>query len=293
MKRKPPQAESLFAAYFELIKPSITFLILVSTALGYYLGSGGLDDVGKFLLTLIGSGLVSSGAGALNHYAEQETDQLMNRTKSRPIPTGLIPEKDALIFGIGLTLGGTALLYFFINNLTATLALATALLYLFVYTPLKKMTWLNTSIGAIPGAIPPLGGWVAATGQLDPEAWILFAILFLWQHPHFYAIAFMCKNDYTQANLKMLPVLEEDGRRTNRQIIWHSLLLIPVSIMPSYIGILGMTYFWGALFLSLSYFLSGFPLVKNYSLENAKFLLKVSVIYLPGLFGMIILDKVV
>jgi protoheme IX farnesyltransferase len=241
----------------------------------------------------MGSGLVSSGSGALNHYAEQDLDKLMNRTKSRPIPSGLISSNNAFIFGIFLTLLGTIILYLWVNELTAILALSTAILYLFVYTPLKRLTWLNTSIGAIPGAMPPLGGWVAATGQLDPEAWILFAILFLWQHPHFYAIAFMCKEDYARANFQMLPVLEKDGKRTNRQIIWHSLLLIPVSVMPSYIGILGIKYFWGALILGLGYFISGFPLVKNYSLENAKLLLKVSVIYLPALFILIIVDKLI
>ena len=185
------------------------------------------------------------------------------------------------------------MLYIFINQLTSILALSTALLYLFIYTPLKKLTWLNTSIGAIPGSIPPLGGWVAATGKLDAEAWILFAILFFWQHPHFYAIALMFREDYKKANLKMLPVLELDGKRTNRQIIWHSLLLIPVSVMPSYIGILGMTYFWGALILSVVYMAAGFPLINNYSPDNARLLLKTSVFYLPALFGMIIVDKIV
>ena len=293
MKRIPQKAETLFGAYLELTKPSITFLILVSTALGYYLGGDGINDYRQFLITLIGSCLVSSGAGALNHFAEMESDQMMDRTKYRPLPGGMISPESAMAFGIALTLIGTGLLYIFINQLTSVLALATALLYLFIYTPLKKLTWLNTSIGAIPGSIPPLGGWVAATGKLEAEAWILFAILFFWQHPHFYAIALMFREDYKKANLKMLPVLELDGKRTNRQIIWHSLLLIPVSVMPSYIGILGMTYFWGALILSMGYMVAGFPLIKNYSLDNARLLLKTSVFYLPALFGMIILDKIV
>ena len=292
MKRIPKKAETLFGAYLELTKPSITFLILVSTALGYYLGGDGITDYRQFLITLIGSCLVSSGDGALNHFAEMESDQMMDRTKYRPLPGGMISPGNAMAFGIALTLIGTGLLYIFINQLTSVLALATALLYLFIYTPLKKLTWLNTSIGAIPGSIPPLGGWVAATGKLDAEAWILFAILFFWQHPHFYAIALMFREDYKKANLKMLPVMEVDGKRTNRQIIWHSLLLIPVSVMPSYIGILGMTYFWGALILSVGYMAAGFPLIKNYSLDNARLLLKTSVFYLPALFGMIIIDTI-
>ena len=165
-------------------------------------------------------------------------------------------------------------------------------MYLFIYTPLKKLTWLNTSVGAIPGSLPPIGGWVAVTGRLDPEAWILFAILFFWQHPHFYAIALMFKDDYKKAGLKMLPVMEPDGSRTNRQIIWHSFLLIPVSVMPVYIGILGMIYFWSAIILGVGYLISGFILAKQYSFDNARFVLRVSVFYLPILFFSIMIDKI-
>jgi protoheme IX farnesyltransferase len=291
MKRIPKKASSVREAYFELTKPSITFLILISTALGYYLGGDGIGDYGKFLLTLVGSCLVSSGAGALNHFAEMESDWLMERTNKRPLPTGIIDPHHARSFGLFLIIFGTGILYLYINVLTSVLALITTLLYLFVYTPLKKLTWLNTSIGAIPGSIPPLGGWVAATGSLDPEAWVLFAILFLWQHPHFYAIALMYREDYEKADLKMLPVVEPDGKRTNRQIIWHSTLLIPVSLVPVYMNILGMIYFYGALFLGICYLLSGFLLTKNFSMDNARSLLRMSVIYLPALFVTILMDK--
>ncbi len=291
MRRTPKQATSIGEAYFELTKPSITFLILISTALGFYLGGDGIQDHVKFLITLLGSCLVSSGAGALNHFAEMESDWLMERTKKRPLPTGLIEPDNARIFGLGLTLIGSGLLYFYVNLLTSILALITTLLYLFVYTPLKKITWLNTSIGAIPGSIPTLGGWVAATGSLEPEAWVLFAILFLWQHPHFYAIALMYKDDYKKASLKMLPVVEPDGRRTNRQIIWHALLLIPVSLVPVYMNTQGLIYLYGALFLGVCYLISGFLLTKKFSMENARSLLQMSVIYLPALFIIILLDK--
>ena len=291
MRRIPKQASSIFEAYFELTNLSITFLILISTALGYYLGGDGIEDYLKFIVTLFGSCLVSSGAGALNHFAEMESDWLMERTKKRPLPTGLIEPDNARIFGLVLTFIGSGLLYFYINPLTSVLALMTTLLYLFIYTPLKRITWLNTSIGAIPGAIPPLGGWVAATGSLDPEAWVLFAILFLWQHPHFYAIALMYRDDYKKASLKMLPVVEPDGRRTNRQIIWHALLLIPVSLVPVYMNTQGLIYLYGALFLGISYLISGFLLTKNFSMENARSLLQMSVIYLPALFIIILLDK--
>ena len=293
MRREPKKASSIKEAYYELTKPNITFMILISTAVGYFIGGNGISDYQHFILTLLGSCMISSGAGALNHFAESESDKVMYRTSLRPIPAGIISSKNAMIFGVALILIGSALLYSFINPLTCVLALITALMYLFVYTPLKKLTWLNTSIGAIPGSLPPIGGWVASTGSLDPEAWILFAILFLWQHPHFYAIALMFKDDYKKAGLKMLPVEEPDGARTNRQIIWHALLLIPVSVMPVYINLLGMIYFWAALFLGIGYLFSGFILAKQYSVNNARLVLKVSVFYLPILFLTIMVDKLV
>ena len=291
MRREPKKARSIQEAYYELTKPSITFMILVSTALGYFMGGNGISNYQHFILTLLGSCLISSGSGALNHFAEAESDKIMYRTNLRPIPAGIILPEHAMIFGVALIFIGSGILYFFINTLTCVLALITALMYLFIYTPLKKLTWLNTPVGAIPGAIPPIGGWVAATGSLDSEAWILFAILFLWQHPHFYAIALMFKDDYKKAGLKMLPVVEPNGSRTNRQIIWHALLLIPVSVMPVYINLLGMIYFWAALILGIGYLLSGFILAKQYSVNNARLVLKVSVFYLPILFLTIMVDK--
>ena len=292
MRREPKKAESLMEAYYELTKPSITFMILISTALGYYIGGNGIANYIHFFFTILGSCLISSGSGALNHFAEADSDKIMRRTNLRPIPAGLIPAENAMLFGIALILSGSAILYWIINPLTCLLALITSLMYLFIYTPLKKLTWLNTSVGAIPGSIPPIGGWVAATGRLDPEAWILFAILFFWQHPHFYAIALMFKDDYKKAGLQMLPVMEPDGSRTNRQIIWHSFLLIPVSVVPVYIGILGMIYFWSAIILGVGYLISGFTLAKQYSVDNARFVLRVSVFYLPILFLTIIIDKI-
>ena len=292
MRREPKKAESLIEAYYELTKPSITFMILISTALGYYMGGNGIANYIHFFFTILGSCLISSGSGALNHFAEADSDKIMRRTNLRPIPAGLISAENAMLFGIALILSGSAILYWIINPLTCLLALITSLMYLFIYTPLKKLTWLNTSVGAIPGSIPPIGGWVAATGRLDPEAWILFAILFFWQHPHFYAIALMFKDDYKKAGLKMLPVTEPDGSRTNRQIIWHSFLLIPVSVVPVYIGILGMIYFWSAIILGVGYLISGFILAKQYSVDNARFVLRVSVFYLPILFLTIMIDKI-
>ena len=290
MKRRPLPAKNIYAAFIELTKPRITFLILVSTALGYYLGNTGQFELFNFLITIIGTTMLAGGAGAINHYIEKDLDMLMERTKSRPIPAGLISSQTALYFGIIQSLLGFGLLLAFVNMLTALLGLLTIVLYIFVYTPLKMITWLNTTIGAVPGALPALGGWAASANELNPNAWILFAILFLWQHPHFYAIALMCKEDYKKAGFKMLPVIEEDNNRTNRQIIWHAFLLIPVSLFFVVTGVLGSIYFWGAAILGAFYLLSGIPLLRESSVKNAKLLLRTSVIYLPLLLVIILID---
>ena len=290
MKRKPLPAKSKFSAFIELTKPRITLLILISTALGYYLAESAMINYLNFFYTILGTAILSGGAGTINHCIERDLDMLMDRTKSRPIPTGLISIKTALNFGLAQSIIGFAILWVFVNQLTATLGLATILLYLFVYTPLKKITWLNTTIGAIPGAMPALGGWAASTNELSPNAWILFAILFLWQHPHFYAIAIMCKDDYERAGFKMLPVIEKENHRTNRQIIWHAFLLIPVSLYFVVTGALGIFYFWGALLLGIVYLISSIPLLKESSIKNAKLLLRTSVAYLPLLLIIILID---
>ena len=290
MKRRPLPAKNIYAAFIELTKPRITFLILVSTALGYYLGNTGQFELFNFLITIIGTTMLAGGAGAMNHYIEKDLDMLMERTKSRPIPAGLISSQTALYFGIIQSVLGFGLLLAFVNMLTALLGLLTIVLYIFVYTPLKMITWLNTTIGAVPGALPALGGWAASANELNPNAWILFAILFLWQHPHFYAIALMCKEDYKKAGFKMLPVIEEDNNRTNRQIIWHAFLLIPVSLFFVVTGVLGSIYFWGAAILGAFYLLSGIPLLRESSVKNAKLLLRTSVLYLPLLLVIILID---
>ena len=290
MKRKPSPATSQLGAFFELTKPRITFLILVSTALGFYLGSQGEINSNQFAVTIIGTFLLAGGAGAINHFVEKDLDKLMDRTQSRPIPAGIISSKSALFFGVSISIIGFIILAALVNHLTAILGLITVLLYIFVYTPLKKITWLNTTIGAIPGAMPALGGWAASANELDPNAWILFSILFLWQHPHFYAIALMCKEDYEKAGFQMLPVIERESNRTNRQIMWHAFLLIPVSLFFVVTGVLGEIYFWGASALGVGYLISGIPLLKSTTFDNAKFLLKISVIYLPALLVVIFID---
>ena len=290
MKEQASPSKNIFSAYIELTKPRITILILISTALGYYLGQANATNNINFIYTLIGTGLLTAGAGTINHYLEKDLDKLMDRTKRRPIPEGIISPLTALYFGLFQSIIGLFILIVAVNTLTALLGLITILLYLFVYTPMKKITWLNTTIGAIPGAMPALGGWAASANSLDPNAWILFAILFLWQHPHFYAIALMCKNDYKKAGFQMLPVIEEKNFRTIRQIIWHAFLLVPVSLFYVVTGVLGDFYFWGALVLGLAYLFSAMPLLKQSSFDNAKFLLKTSIVYLPSLLVIIIID---
>ncbi|MFQ6677014.1 MAG: heme o synthase [Fidelibacterota bacterium] len=282
-----------FAAYFELMKPNIMSLVLVTTVLGYYLGGNGIDSWSRLAMVLFGTALTAGGSGALNHYLERDSDKLMDRTKNRPIPTGMILPADALIFGVILVVSGTVFLAYNINLLTGFLSIMTSFLYILVYTPLKKITWLNTSIGSIPGALPPVGGWAAATGDLSTGAWILFAIMFLWQHPHFYAIAWIFKEDYAKADFKMLPVIEPDGKRTVRQIFWHLILLIPISAMPYFSGISGDFYLFSVIILTGLFFISAIPMYREKNRNNARALLKSSIIYLPILLILIVVDKAI
>lgn len=265
-------------------------MVLVTATWGYFLGGQGIRSVPELLVFLVGTGLSCAGAGVLNCYLERDIDCKMKRTKMRPLPTGIIAPADALVFGIALVLAGTSLLAWQVNILCAFLALLTAFLYVLVYTPLKRITWLNTFVGAIPGAIPPLGGWAAATGTLEYGAWLLFLILFLWQHPHFYAIAWMYREDYERGGLKMLPVVQPDGRSTFRQVLLYSVLLIPMSLLPSYIGMSGMVYCYGALLMGLGLLAVSVALARSGSALDARRLLKASVIYLPMLLLLLVVD---
>ena len=281
---------SLVSAYFELTKPRILSLVLVTTALGFYLGGQGIHSVSRFLFLLLGAGLVCAGSSALNHYLEREFDSKMFRTRNRPIPTGMISPQNALNFGVILILMGLVILYVKVNMLTAFLSLLTTFLYIMVYTPMKRVSWLNTTIGAIPGAIPPLGGWAAATGHLSFEAGMLFLILFVWQHPHFYAIAWMCREDYERGGFKMLPVVDRDGKSTLRQILIYSLALIPVSLIPTWLGISGKIYFLGALAAGIYVLRMSYEFIRSQTMLTAKNLLRATVIYLPILLILIIVD---
>jgi len=291
LKIKKEIAKSRLSIYAELSKLNILSLVLIATILGYYLGTSGLISWKRLFITLLGTALTASGSGALNHYLERETDKFMVRTKNRPLPAGLIKPAEVMNYGVLMVLAGIMILVIQINMLTGFIALLTAFLYIVVYTPLKKITWLNTSIGSIPGALPILGGWTASAGSIDGMAWVLFAIMYLWQHPHFYSIAWICRSDYAEAKLKMLPVVEPDGNSTIRQIFWHLLLMIPITFLPFIQGALGLFYLIGAFMITSAFFVSALPLARNRSDKSALLLLKASVFYLPSLLLIIIIDK--
>ena len=291
MKLSKPPAISLSSKIAELSKLNILSLVLVATFLGFYLGSNGEMEYNKLLITLLGTALTAAGSGSLNHYLERDADKKMDRTRNRPLPSGTLTPLFAVLYGMALVVVGSVTLAYFVNLLTGFLSLLTAFLYIVVYTPLKKITWLNTSVGSIPGAIPIIGGWTAASNSISPMALVLFGIMYLWQHPHFYAIAWLCKNDYAKANFKMLPVIEESGTRTMRQIFWHLLLMIPLSFLPVIQGNLGIIYLVGVTIITFIFFLSALPLAKDRSNKSALLLLKASVLYLPVLLFIIIIDK--
>lgn len=278
-------------AYLELTKPRILVMVLVTAAIGYFLGGHGIPSWRILNLFLLGTALTCAGASVLNQYLERDADARMKRTQRRPLPSGLVSPGEALMFGTLLVLGGTALLVWQVNLLSGFLALLTAFLYVLVYTPLKRITWLNTFVGAIPGALPPMGGWAAATGELGWGAWILFGVLFIWQHPHFYAIAWMYKEDYGRGGFKMLPVVEPDGLSTFRQIVFYSLLLIPVSIMPYQIGMSGPLYALGTAIMGLGMLGIGVLLWRSRSVLDARRLLRATVLYLPCWLVLIVCDS--
>jgi protoheme IX farnesyltransferase len=277
--------------YLILTKVRITALVLVTTAAGFLLASGARVDLALLAWTLLGTGLAASGAAALNQYLEREADSRMRRTAGRPIPAGRMTPARGLTVGIGLSVAGVAILVAFVNVLTGFLALATVLLYVGVYTPLKRMTPLNTIIGAIPGAIPPVMGWTAVTGEAGLPAWVLFAILFLWQLPHFLAIAWIFRDDYRLGGFPMLPVLDPDGEATGRQVALYCAALVPVSLIPTFLGLAGPIYFFGALLLGLAFLGAGLMMAVRRRGKEARRVLLASVTYLPLLLALLVADR--
>ena len=278
--------------YLGLTKPRITWLILMSTAIGYYFGLGRTGGLSIWALfnTIVGTGLVASGTAALNQWYEREADLKMRRTEKRPIPSGRITPSRALWFGIALAVAGAAELALGVNWLASALCALTLLMYLFLYTPLKQKTWWSTTVGAIPGAMPPLIGFAAARSHLTAEAWSLYAILFLWQFPHFYAIAWMYRDDYSRAGIRMLPVVEPDGESTARQMLYFCLALIPISLLPNWLGMTGVVYLVGALLMGVAFLVITARVLSRRSIFEARRVLLASVIYLPVLYGLMLLD---
>ena len=284
-------ARERMAAYLELTKPRITFLIVLTSAAGFALASGTRVDYAALFRSMLGIALLSSGIATINQYIERDLDALMRRTAARPLPSGRLLPWEALMFGISLIGLAEIYLLLLVNPLTAVLGLTVVAGYLFGYTPLKTRTSLSTMVGAFPGAVPPLIGWAAARGTVGLEAWVLFAIMFLWQFPHFLAIAWMYREDYARAGILMLPVVEPDGRVTAQQIVVYTVLLLPVSLLPTALGIAGKVYFYGAIFLGLLFLYSSVRAAFSKSRQEARRLLLASVIYLPLLFILMVLNR--
>ena len=278
-------------AYVVLTKPDVTFLVVITTLAGFYLGSSGPIEWSVLLSTVCATILVAGGTAALNQYVERDLDAVMRRTAARPLPTGQLRPRDALIFGVLTIVAGAAWLAFAANVLAALVALTTTVLYLGLYTPLKRRTPLSTAVGAIPGALPPLIGWAAAHGSLSLGGWILFAILFFWQFPHFMSIAWMYREDYARAGIKMLPVVDRNGDSTFRQIVCTSAILVWVSALPSVIGMAGIGYFFIALILGMILLQVGLWANRSRTNIRAKWLMHATVAHIPLLLIFMVLDK--
>lgn len=289
---RPSQLDRL-GDWMTLVKPRITIMVLITALFGAFLAGRAFPEIGLLVALLAGTGLVAGGASALNQVWESDTDALMARTANRPIPAGRIGRDAALSFSIVLSAIGMLVLAVGTNLLTALIGLASLVSYVFVYTPLKRRTSLSTVIGAVPGALPPVMGWAAVTGRLDAGAAVLFGILFLWQLPHFLAIAWLCRDDYEAAGFPMLPVIEPDGRSTGRQTILYATALVPVSLLPALLDLGGTTYFLGALVLGLLFLASSVAFSVSFSRPAARRLLLASVLYLPALLAVMVVDSLV
>ncbi|MEO6053921.1 MAG: heme o synthase [Chthoniobacterales bacterium] len=286
------QAESLLSDLSTLVKARLSFLVLITTLVGFLMGVQGPIDYLLLGGTLLGTALSACGAAALNQWWERELDAKMKRTSNRPLPTGRLHAQDALYLGIFLSVAGVVLLAVITNFLTSFLAALTVGSYLFVYTPLKRLTSLNTIVGAIPGAIPPVIGWTAAGNGLTLEAWLLFAILFLWQMPHFLAIAWMYRDDYAAAGFRMLTIGDDEGISTARQAVMYSLALLATSLLPGLIRVNSPVYFFGAFILGVAFsaFAVRFSLARNRG--TARLLFFASILYLPLLLGLMVLTRI-
>ena len=288
------RATSLFRDYAELTKLRVTSLIVTTAWCGYFFGAhqAGISWISWGLFhSLFGIGLVSSGTAALNEVMERDVDAHMRRTALRPLPAGRMSLVHASTVGLLATIGGSIYLAVFTNPLTGLLTLLTSVVYLAVYTPLKRVSPICTFVGAFPGAMPGVLGWTAARGRLEWGTLVLFAILFVWQFPHFYAIAWMYREDYERAGIRMLPVVEPDGVSTARQILWYSLALIPISLIPKFLSMTGNVYLIGALALGMFFVYAGLGVHAQRTRQQARRVLLASVIYLPVLYSLMLIDR--
>ncbi|MFM8315811.1 MAG: heme o synthase [Deltaproteobacteria bacterium] len=281
-----------FRDVVQLTKPRICVLALLMATLGYLMGSHTEISPWHFVFSLLGTGLVGAASCIFNQIAEKDVDSLMVRTQNRPIPAGRIETEEALKYGIAMGLLGELVLLFAVNSITAILGAVTLLTYVGVYTPSKKMTPMSTLIGAIPGAMPPLMGWTASYGSVSIQGIILFMILFLWQIPHFLAIAWLYREDYARASLPILSVVDEKGFATSKQVILYSIALLPLTLVPTVWGITGTAYLWGALLLGLLYLICGILLSVYQTRPYARLLFIVSILYLPVLGVLMVWDRI-
>jgi len=291
--------KTTLSAYIELTKPRIILLVLVTAYLGYYLGlrSQGyhMVSVESWLILfylILGTWATSAGAAVLNQVIERRHDAKMARTKNRPLVIGKISPMNALVFGMALSLGGYVFLYYLINPLTAWISAATIFLYILIYTPSKRITTWNTIIGSIPGALPPVGGWVAATGSLAPPAWILFGILFCWQMPHFLAIAIIYAADYEKGGFKMLPSMYPESKRTSYVILFFTVALLITSLGLYILKVAGIVYAVGAALLGVAFFMVALKVIMESNKKNARRLMLASIIYLPLLLIIILIERI-
>jgi heme o synthase len=277
--------------YVALAKPRLNVLVVASTIAGYAMAGGDTTNVGRLLWTIIGTALVAGGASALNQIIERDADSLMRRTRMRPLPDGRLSAGEALAFALLLSAAGLLMLAGAVNLLAAGVAFATLASYALVYTPLKRRTSFATVIGAIPGALPPVIGWAAAGNALSQGAWVLFGIVFLWQLPHFLAIAWMYREDYARAGFPMLPVTEPDGRSTARQAVIYTAALLPLALAPTLVGMAGTVYFAGALLLTMAFLGVSVRFAMTRAVHDARRLFFASITYLPVLWILMIADR--
>ena len=281
----------VFALLCDLFKARLTFLVLLTTLVGFYVGVRGTPDYWLMFHALFGTALVACGAAALNQFWEREHDARMPRTADRPLPSGRMRPETVLVLGGVCSMAGLVYLAFAVNLLTSLLGAVTLASYIFIYTPLKRVTWLNTAVGAIPGALPPVMGWTAARNELTGEGWALFAILFFWQIPHFLAIAWMYRDEYARAGFVMLPSVDPDGFRTGRQAVSHALGLLTVSLTPFLFKLAGPVYVVGALALGIVFAAAAIQFSRQLTRQRARGLFFASILYLPLLLGLMVFDK--